>query len=132
MPEINVTFPGGKQTQTEINGHHVLSDQPESSGGHNEAPSPFDLFLVSIASCAGYYAMEFCKGRSIPVDDLKVSCSTQYDPERRLIRKIDIRVQTPPEFPPKYAAAILKAVDQCAVKRHLVDPPEIAVRTELK
>ena len=132
MPQIEVRFPGGKKTETLINGFSVLSDQPESSGGEGAAPSPFDMFLVSIASCAGYYAMEFCKGRNIPVDDLSVSCTTEYDPERRLMKQININVMTPEGFPEKYKDAILKAVDQCAVKRHLVNPPDISVRAELR
>jgi putative redox protein len=33
----------------------------------------------------------------------------------------------PDGFPEKYWAAILRAVDQCAVKRHLIEPPRIEV-----
>jgi ribosomal protein S12 methylthiotransferase accessory factor len=41
---------------------------------------------------------------------------------------LTIDVQTPPEFPEKYREAIVRAIDQCTVKRHLVEPPAIDIR----
>ena len=35
-----------------------------------------------------------------------------------------MEVHLPEGFPEKYREAILRAVDQCAVKRHMIEPPE--------
>jgi ribosomal protein S12 methylthiotransferase accessory factor len=35
----------------------------------------------------------------------------------------------PPDFPEKYKAAVIKAADTCTVKKHLVSPPEITIKT---
>ena len=35
---------------------------------------------------------------------------------------IDLKV--PEGFPPKYRKAIIKAMDQCVVKKHILEPPE--------
>jgi ribosomal protein S12 methylthiotransferase accessory factor len=34
-----------------------------------------------------------------------------------------VALTLPPGFPKKYAEAIRRAVDQCAVKKHMVEPP---------
>ena len=54
--------------------------------------------------------------------------------DRVTIRKVTNEVEAkrvvlaPPEgFPEKYRSAILRATDQCAVKKHLVAPPAIEV-----
>ena len=54
MPEIKVTFPGGLRVDAEYKGFVVKTDQPLKQGGEGTAPAPFDLFLVSIAACAGF------------------------------------------------------------------------------
>lgn len=51
----------------------------------------------------------------------------ERSPETKLISKVRISVKLPEGFPEKYRAAILRATDQCAVKKHLVSPPEIEV-----
>jgi len=38
----------------------------------------------------------------------------------------------PPAFPEKYHKALIKVADQCAVKRTIMNPPKIEVKTTVK
>jgi len=131
IPEIKVTFPGGLRVDAEYKGFVVKTDQPVHQGGEGTAPSPFDLFLVSIAACAGFYAVAFCKERDIPTEKAGLVMRMEKNPETKMIGKISIEIQLPAEFPERYKRAIIKAVDTCTVKNHLLKPPviEIALRT---
>ena len=53
--EIKVTLEGGKRVSTRIGDHLIMTDQPAKHGGGDEAPAPYDLFLASIGTCAGFY-----------------------------------------------------------------------------
>lgn len=130
IPEIKVTFPGGLRVDSEYKGHVVKTDQPVHQGGEGTASSPFDLFLVSIAACAGFYALAFCKERDIPTEKAGVVMRMEKDPETKMIGRISIEIQLPAEFPDRYKRAIIKAVDTCTVKVHLLKPPVIEI--ELK
>jgi ribosomal protein S12 methylthiotransferase accessory factor len=130
MPEIKVVFPGGLRVDAEYKGHVVKTDQPVHQGGGGTASSPFDLFLVSIAACAGFYALAFCKERDIPTEKAGVVMRMEKTPETKMIGKILIQLQLPAEFPERYKRAIIKAVDTCTVKAHLMKPPVIEI--ELK
>ena len=130
IPEIKVTFPGGLRVDSEYKGHVVKTDQPVHQGGEGTASSPFDLFLVSIAACAGFYALAFCKERDIPTEKAGVVMRMEKDPETKMIGKISIEILLPAEFPDRYKRAIIKAVDTCTVKVHLLKPPVIEI--ELK
>ena len=130
MPEIKVTFPGGLRVDAEYKGHVVKTDQPIHQGGEGTASSPFDLFLVSIAACAGFYALAFCKERDIPTEKAGVVMRMEKNPETKMIGKISIEIDLPAEFPERYKRAIIKAVDTCTVKAHLLKPPVIEI--ELK
>ena len=126
MP-MEVRFPGGVAVEAIHAGMTIRTDQPVAAGGAGSAPSPFDLFLVSLSTCAGFYALRFCQERGLPTEGLGVTMDWERSPETKLISKIRISVKLPEGFPEKYRSAILRATDQCAVKKHLVSPPEIEV-----
>lgn len=128
---IQVTFPGGVSVAAQMGEHEILTDQPVAAGGENSAPSPFDMFLASIATCAGFYALRFCQQREIDTAGLSVSLATIRDPEKKRIVTMRIDIETPAGFPEKYVDALKRAVDQCAVKRHIVEPPEFEVTVKL-
>ena len=96
-----------------------MTDQSVRGGGEGSAPAPFDLFLVSIATCAGIYVYEFCMQRDIPVDDIDLAMHTKRSHETGMLTTVDIEVHLPETFPRKYEAAVVRAVDLCAVKKHL-------------
>ena len=124
---MEIGFPGGLAVSARFRGHEILTDQPAKAGGDGTGPPPFDLFLASIGTCAGFYAMRFCQSRDIPTEGLKVTLEPVRDPENRRIGSIRIEVQPPAGFPDRYHRAILRAIDQCAVKRHIIEPPEFVV-----
>ncbi|HPA50395.1 MAG TPA: OsmC family protein [Thermoanaerobaculia bacterium] len=124
---MEVRFPGGVAVEAIHAGMTIRTDQPVAAGGAGSAPSPFDLFLVSLSTCAGFYALRFCQERGLPTEGLGVTMDWERSPETKLISKIRISVKLPEGFPEKYRAAILRATDQCAVKKHLVSPPAIEV-----
>ncbi len=126
---MEVSFPGGAAVDAHFKGHTVHTDQPVKAGGADSGPAPFDLFLASIATCAGYYAARFCDQRRISTDGLAVTLEPIRDVERRRVGTLRLEVRLPPAFPDKYRKAIVRAVDQCAVKRHILEPPEFEVMT---
>lgn len=126
MP-MEVRFPGGVAVEAVHAGMTIRTDQPVAAGGGGSAPSPFDLFLASMATCAGFYALRFCQERGLPTEGLGVTMDWERSPETKLISRVRISVKLPEGLPEKYRAAILRATDQCAVKKHLVSPPAIEV-----
>lgn len=129
--EITVTFPGGMRVDAEYKGRVIETDQPVYQGGEGTAPAPFDLFLASIATCSGFYVLAFCQKRGISTEKASVVMKTERNPESKMIEKISIQVQLPPEFPEKYKSAILKAVDTCTVKAHIMNPPEFELKAKI-
>jgi putative redox protein len=119
---IAVSFPGGVAVEAGVGGHTVRTDQPAPLGA-DSAASPFDLFLASIATCMGFYALRFCQERAIANEGLGLSLETVRDEAQKRLATIKVSLTLPPDFPEKYREAILRAVDQCAVKKHMIEPP---------
>ncbi len=129
--EILVDFPGGARVDAHFGPFTVRTDQPPDSGGENSAPAPFQLFLASIATCAGYYVLQFCKMRAIPAEGIRLIQSTERDAATKMIPKITIDIQLPVGFPQKYVPAVIRAAESCLVKKHLENPPVFEVKTSL-
>ncbi len=125
---IEVSFPGKMKVEAHYKGQRVLTDQPVYAGGDGSAPSPFDLFLISIAACAGYYFLAFCRERDIPTDGASVVMSMEKNPTTKMISRIIIDLKLPAGFPEKYKPAVKRAVDTCTVKAHILNPPEFDIR----
>ena len=124
---MQIRFPGGKKVQAVYDDITVLTDQPVIDGGSGSAPSPFDLFLASIGTCAGYYVLSFCQKNNIPTEQIKLTAQFLRNPATHLVENIAIDVQVPKEFPEKYKSAVIKAAGLCTVKRHLEQPPQIDI-----
>ena len=129
--KMDITFPGGAGVDAHFRGFTVRTDQPVKGGGLGSAPAPFDLFLASLGTCAGYYAVRFLQSRDLSTEGLRMSLEPVRDPETRRLTTIRMDVELPGDFPDKYEKAIVRAMDQCAVKKVMVDPPDFEVRAEI-
>ena len=132
MSAITVHFPGGVVVEAYWKGHSVRTDQPVQDGGADTALSPFDLFFASIATCMGFYTLRFCQERGLSTDGLGLTLEPIREEDAKRVTLVRIGLQLPDGFPDKYRSAIERAIDHCAVKKHILEPPrfELAVSQE--
>ncbi len=123
--EMQIVFPGGMQVDALAGDLVITTDQDGS------APSPFMLFLASMGTCAGVYVLGFCKQRGLPTDGIRIIQRMHTDPITRLVDKVEIDIQLPPDFPEQYKAAVVRSAELCAVKKHLEQPPQFDVYTSV-
>lgn len=128
---MRVTFPGGMRVNAEYKGFIIKTDQPVYAGGEGSAPAPFDLFLASIATCAGFYVLAFCQKRNISTENAEVVMRTEKNPETNMIEKVYIQIRLSQGFPEKYKNAIIKSVDTCSVKNHILKAPHFIVEAKI-
>jgi putative redox protein len=126
---MEITFEGGKVVTAHTRGHLIRTDQPLDNGGDNSGPTPFDLYLASIGTCAGVYVKSFCDNRQIPTDNIRIIQSTEFDEATGLPVNITVDIQLPPDFPEKYRASVINVAELCKVKKSIAKPPEFSVIT---
>ena len=125
--EITVELNGKKKVTGRFHGYQVVTDQPKDDGGEGCAPAPFELFLASLATCAGFFVQSFCQTRGIPTDGISLVQHSERDEKTHLVSRIQIEVRLPSSFPEKYRASVVAAANQCTVKKHLQSPPQMEV-----
>jgi len=127
--DIHIHLAGGKKVDAEFDGFTVHTDQPQKHGGENSAPSPFDVFLASIGTCAGYFIQNYCQSRGLSTEGVEIVQRMDWDTTKHLVSKIHLDIRVPPNFPEQYRASLISAVNLCTVKKHLKAPPEIEAET---
>ncbi|MCB1857968.1 MAG: OsmC family protein [Gammaproteobacteria bacterium] len=124
---VEIDFPGGKRVNAQVGPFLVTTDQPEKYGGEASAPAPFDLFLASLASCAGIYALSFCQARKLATEGLDLKMVCESDDRSKMITHISLQLTLPREFPDKYRDGMIRAMEQCTVKKHIHNAPEFEI-----
>ena len=122
--EMIIDFPGGARVDAHFGPFTVPTDQPP----YSTAPIPFATFLASIGTCAGIYVLGFCQQRGISAEGIRLVQNLEVNPMTGMVTKVNLDIQVPSDFPEKYKPAIIRAADQCAVKKHFEHPPKIEVQ----
>jgi putative redox protein len=128
---MEITFDGGKIVSAHTKDHVIRTDQPVSSGGENSFPSPFELFLASIGTCAGIYVKSFCDNRKIPAEGIRIIQTTDYNKETGLPVSIKLDIKLPSGFPVEYKDAVIKVAELCKVKKSIASPPLFEVTSTM-
>ena len=123
--EMEIVFPGGARVDAISGGMTIMTNQDGS------APAPFGLFLASIGTCAGIYVVSFCQQRGIPTDNIRIMQRMSMNPLTRMVDKVELDIQVPPDFPERYKDAMIRSAELCAVKKHLENPPAFDVHTSV-
>ncbi len=128
MKVMKIVLGENQRVDAHYKGLVIQTDQPVKAGGDESAPSPFDLFLAAIGTCAGYYVQSFCKQRKISTEGIYLEQMMHVDEATRMIGEIEIRIFLPPDFPEQYKNSVIRAAEACAVKKHITNGPEFSVK----
>jgi ribosomal protein S12 methylthiotransferase accessory factor len=130
MYDVEISFPGGKAVDARIGLHTIHTDQPIAEGGQNAAPSPFDLFLASLGTCAGYYVLTFCQRHGIATADIRIYERCRVDEHGQLVQ-VELDIVLPADFPVRYRDAVALSAESCKVRTTLSTPPVILVHSRI-
>ncbi|RKZ92066.1 MAG: osmotically inducible protein C [Candidatus Parabeggiatoa sp. nov. 1] len=130
--EMTVTFGGGMKVNAHFNDFTVNTDQPKFVGGEGTAPDPFAYFLTSLATCAGFFVARFCQTRDLSTGGIQLRQFSDWNKEKGKVENIRLEIELPPSFPEKYAPALIRAVNECTVKKTLMNPPKLEITTKVR
>ena len=124
--DIALRYKGGKQFEASARGHSLICDQPFDDNGNDAGMTPPELFLASLAACAGYYAAEYLNVRGLPSEELEIRASALKGdkPARMVSITLDVNA---PGLNKRHRDGILRAVDSCLLKNTLHLPPHVEV-----
>ncbi len=130
--EITVTHLSGMKFEASTRGHKIVCDQPAGGQGTDAGMTPPEFLLASLGTCVGYYAAEYLRARSLPMDGLKVRVWAEKVQGPARLDGFRIEIEAPDLADEKHRAGVLRAAKSCLIHSTLANPPaiEFALRTQ--
>jgi putative redox protein len=128
--DVTIQTLGDVKFAASTRGHRVLTDQPADSGGQDSGMTPPELMLAALGTCAGHYAVQYLKARSLSTQgvEVKVHAEKLLRPARLANFRIEVDA---PGVAPEHEAGLLRAVKACLIHNTMLEAPaiETVVRT---
>ena len=122
--EVTIQHLGDVEFAASARGHRVICDQPAGNGGSDSGMTPPEYLLVSLGTCAGFYAVQYLKVRSLPHGDLEVKVSAEKAAQPARLGQFRIEVIVP-GLDAQHQAGVLRAVKACLIHNTLIHAPAI-------
>ena len=119
----------GKYTQhVTIGPHHLVADEPESHGGYDSGPTPYDFLLTALGACINMTVRMYADRKKLPLKHVEVqlvhdkihaadceNCETGFGRIDRIQRSVSFTG----ELDVEQRRRLLEIADKCPVHRTL-------------
>jgi len=118
----------GYTTQMKVGNHYMLADEPESIGGNDFGPTPYDLLSASLSSCTAITVQMYVRRKGWDLKNIEVhtSYSRQHavdcehcDEDSSKIDTFSREIKLEGDLDEKQIKRILQIADKCPVHRTL-------------
>ncbi|PPK93942.1 putative redox protein [Nonlabens xylanidelens] len=121
-------------TQMKAGNHYFTADEPESVGGNNFGPTPFDLLSSGLAACTVMTIQMYARRKEWKVDN--VQCHVNYDKQFPINGNLDgVEIDTftreikiTGDLDEKQLKRILQIADKCPVHKTLHSETQVVTK----
>jgi putative redox protein len=125
--ETTVKYTGGVQFEASARGHNVICDQPADNGGADTGMSPPEFLLVSLGTCAAFYAVQYLRTRSLPAEGVTVRVVADKASGPARLASFHIDIDVPGLEDERHREGVLRAARACLIHNTLLHAPTVEI-----
>ena len=130
MKKAKIKYSAKRKFKIEIRDHKVITDLPERAGGDDSAPTPSELFIASIGSCAALFAVRYLETAKLNPEGLSVNINWDFSEDSSRIASIPISINVPNAVLGARKKAVVAAAEKCVIHNTLKNYPEVKIDVE--
>lgn len=129
---VIVTENGRGRYQQEIvvrDRHHLIADEPQSVGGDDAGPAPYDFLMSGLGACTAMTVRMYAERKQIALK--KISVALRFDKvevEGRKVDRIELAITLDGDLSPEERQRLLEIANKCPTHRVLEQPLRIDSR----
>jgi uncharacterized OsmC-like protein len=125
---VVVTTGEGLRTEVSAGGHALVADEPESLGGTDEGPNPYDYLLAALGGCTAMTLRMYADRKGWPLESVTVRLSQdrihakdceECETEEGRIDRIRREIELGGPLEEKQRRRLVEIADMCPVHRTL-------------
>jgi uncharacterized OsmC-like protein len=130
--------PSGLRQAISVGPHHLLADEPKTSGGSDDGPDPYELLLSALGSCTNMTLRMYADRKKWPLQEIRVALThsknhandcINCEQPAAMLNRIDRRITLIGELSPEQRQRLLEIANLCPVHKSLT--AGIDIQTEL-
>ena len=115
----------------EVDGHALISDEPEADGGTNLGPSPTRILAASLAACTAITMEMYADRKGWELEDVEVEVEMEYGRASEP-RSFLVRLRLPKELSEEQQQRLLVIAGKCPVHRALSKETEVSITDQIE
>ncbi|MFP4159230.1 MAG: alpha/beta fold hydrolase [Desulfobacterales bacterium] len=129
----------GYMTDITVNGHSLVADEPQSAGGTNAGPAPYDYLLAGLGACKAITLRMYADRKKWPLEGIRIGlkhrkihvddCS-DCETRKGYLDKIRAAISLEGDLDDEQRRRLAEIAGRCPVHRTLTS--EIRIETTLK
>jgi putative redox protein len=136
---VVVRTESGYRSDIIASGHNLIADEPESVGGTNQGPTPYDYLLAALGSCTSITLRMYADRKKWPMETVTVRLShaklhakdcAECESKAGKVDRIERELEFTGPLDEEQIARLVEIADKCPVHRTLHS--EIFVKTMVK